>query len=154
MNTSQLQTRPLRRRGSPAIAPAQPARVPRRRPDLSPAAMEAHRARARVLRARQMRRTVRAAARLLAAGLGAAHETARRAVSRRARARRRRLAIRELESLSDRLLRDIGVERGRIPEVVDALLQPEGARGRPARTARHAPQQGRAGAHPGHREAA
>lgn len=38
------------------------------------------------------------------------------------RARRRRLAIRDLRSLSDRQLDDIGIERHRIPEVIDGLL--------------------------------
>lgn len=38
------------------------------------------------------------------------------------RARRRSLAIRDLRSLSDRQLDDIGIERHRIPEVIDGLL--------------------------------
>ena len=37
-------------------------------------------------------------------------------------ARHRRLAIAELSRLDDRLLRDIGLERARIPEVVDGLV--------------------------------
>lgn len=38
------------------------------------------------------------------------------------RAHRRRVAMRELESLSPRLLADIGVERADIPAVVDAMI--------------------------------
>ena len=37
--------------------------------------------------------------------------------------RLRRRAIQELASLDDRLLQDIGLERGRIPETVDAMLR-------------------------------
>ena len=40
-------------------------------------------------------------------------------------ARLRRRAMEELTDLDDRLLRDIGLERGRIPEVVDAMLRPD-----------------------------
>lgn len=36
--------------------------------------------------------------------------------------RARRVAIRELSSLDDRLLRDIGIERDRIPDAVDSIL--------------------------------
>jgi uncharacterized protein YjiS (DUF1127 family) len=39
------------------------------------------------------------------------------------RRHRRRTAIRELQSLSDRLLQDIGLERGQITETVDHLLE-------------------------------
>ena len=42
--------------------------------------------------------------------------------------RRRRLAIRQLQSLPDRLLKDIGVDRGLIPYVVDGLHNPYGTR--------------------------
>lgn len=38
------------------------------------------------------------------------------------KARRRRLAIRDLGTLSDRQLNDIGIARPQIPEVVDGLL--------------------------------
>lgn len=38
------------------------------------------------------------------------------------KARRRRLAIRDLGTLSDRQLDDIGIARYQIPEVVDGLL--------------------------------
>ena len=41
------------------------------------------------------------------------------------RGRRRRSAIRDLRSLSDRELRDIGIERHQIVEVVDGLLARE-----------------------------
>lgn len=36
--------------------------------------------------------------------------------------RRRRIAIRQLESLDNNYLRDIGIERAQIPEVVEDLL--------------------------------
>lgn len=38
------------------------------------------------------------------------------------KARRRRQAIRDLRSLSDRVLNDIGIDRSQIPEVVDGML--------------------------------
>lgn len=43
----------------------------------------------------------------------------------RDRARRRRATIQELQSLSDRQLRDIGVPRHVIPDVADSLLRRE-----------------------------
>lgn len=61
--------------------------------------------------------------------LGAfAHRIERALVRRReaiSRGRRRRSAIRDLRSLSDRELRDIGIERRQIAEVVDGLLAAE-----------------------------
>ena len=48
-----------------------------------------------------------------------------------AAARRRRLAICELYRLSDERLRDIGIERGEIAGVVDALMAAERDAGRP-----------------------
>ncbi len=41
--------------------------------------------------------------------------------------RRRRVAIRELSAMPDALLQDIGVDRGRIPDVVDSHLRHERA---------------------------
>lgn len=43
--------------------------------------------------------------------------------------RERRTAIRELSALDDRLLRDIGIEAGRVGDVVDALLSRRGGLG-------------------------
>lgn len=41
------------------------------------------------------------------------------------RARRRRKAIHQLSALSDRMLQDIGLDRGAIPRVVDGVLARE-----------------------------
>ncbi len=73
-----------------------------------------HTVRARRLQAR----TIGAGARGLAARVAAAGRVVLGAL-RRARAERE--AIRQLRALDDRLLRDIGIERGRIPEVVRAM---------------------------------
>jgi uncharacterized protein YjiS (DUF1127 family) len=55
-------------------------------------------------------------------GLGRAGRTV---VSRIVLARRRRAAIRELEALDDRLLKDIGISRSLIPFLVDGGLSEE-----------------------------
>ncbi|MDX1528054.1 MAG: DUF1127 domain-containing protein [Gammaproteobacteria bacterium] len=44
------------------------------------------------------------------------------AAERAARARARRSALRQLSTLSDRQLADIGIERSRIQQVVDGLM--------------------------------
>jgi uncharacterized protein YjiS (DUF1127 family) len=55
-------------------------------------------------------------------GLG---QTGRSLVSGVATARRRRIAIRELEAMDDRLLKDIGISRGDIPFLVSNQLSAE-----------------------------
>lgn len=42
--------------------------------------------------------------------------------------RRRRVAIRQLAGMSDRMLKDIGVDRGQIPAIVDGQLAAEDKR--------------------------
>lgn len=42
-------------------------------------------------------------------------------VARRARDRRRRAALRELHTLDDRMLKDIGLNRGQLPEVAERM---------------------------------
>lgn len=53
-----------------------------------------------------------------------------RTVQRGVRRHRRRVAIAELQSLSDRQLADVGIERHRIAEIVDATLAREAGRDR------------------------
>lgn len=81
---------------------------------------------ARRQRAEMVARSVNAVGRgLLSALTGGARRVdgGLRAVYRAQRRRRqRRAAIRDLRTLDDRILRDIGMTRGDIPEVVDGLL--------------------------------
>lgn len=73
------------------------------------------------------------AARGVAAGLRA---LARRFNRRHVRVR----TIRELQRLDDAVLRDIGIERAAIPEVVDGILRPQAPEAsRPLRSPRRAP---------------
>ena len=58
---------------------------------------------------------------------GAGRSFLRRMAKGLTRAWIRRQAIGGLSRLDDRLLRDIGIERGRIPETVDAMLESEPA---------------------------
>ncbi len=48
-------------------------------------------------------------------------DAASRAIASVVAASRRRAAIRQLQSWDDRLLKDIGISRGEIPAVVDAV---------------------------------
>lgn len=90
----------------------------------------------RVMRARSERaKVVSALLNGATAGLGNLTGKATRGLTRMGRnvvsgivlARRRRAAIRELQTLNDRILKDIGISRGQIPYLVEKQLSAESA---------------------------
>jgi uncharacterized protein YjiS (DUF1127 family) len=72
--------------------------------------------------------------------LGAAARIPGAVVRGIAREHARGAMIRQLAAIDDRTLGDIGLERGQIPVVVDALLEADVARPRPGRRVGSAPE--------------
>lgn len=88
----------------------------------SGAALEALARRGRCLRSAALFEAAKAVAASVRSGIG----SAARALWQR---RQRRAAIAELSRLDDRLLADIGIERGQIPSVVEGMLEAQSAAG-------------------------